>query len=52
MIPAVLPRRRALVERYLNAETLRAALYAARAAEDKHATRRLVAELKRRRVRS
>ena len=51
-MPALLARRRALVERYLSVETLRVALYAARAAGDQHATRQLVEELKRRRVRS
>lgn len=51
-MPALRPRRRAVIERYLSVETLRAALNAARAAGDQHTTRRLIAELKRRRVRS
>jgi hypothetical protein len=49
---ALRSRQRALVESYLSVETLRAALYAARAAGDQYTTRRLIAELKRRRVRS
>ena len=51
-MPALLPRSRPPLERYLSVETLRVALYAARAAGDQHTTRRLIAELKHRRVRS